>query len=273
MTSTRLFIGRLPSHCREGDVEKFFKNRGRIREIILKDRFGFVEFDDRRDAADAVRDLNGKDLCGERIVLEFSRAPRDRRDSVEDRRGSRFGAPRQTWYRMIVQNLSTRCSWQDLKDMMREAGEVTFANAHNLNKNEGVVCFANRAALLRALEKFEGKEINGRRMKLVDDSRRSPSLNRNSRTSCSRKRSRSLSASLCKNRSGLRNRSPLTPRTSEKRSRTDSPSSTHPAVKKERGSPHTPRPRRYVSFVGSRVSTSPTSPPTRETSVESMLTD
>lgn len=42
-------------------------------------RYGFVEFDDLRDADDAVYELNGKDLCGERVIVEHARGPR--RDS------------------------------------------------------------------------------------------------------------------------------------------------------------------------------------------------
>uniref|UniRef100_A0A914S175 RRM domain-containing protein n=1 Tax=Parascaris equorum TaxID=6256 RepID=A0A914S175_PAREQ len=43
------------------------------------DLTSFEEFDDPRDADDAVYELNGKDLCGERIILEFSRrGPRGR---------------------------------------------------------------------------------------------------------------------------------------------------------------------------------------------------
>ena len=39
---------------------RFFKGYGRIREILLKNGYGFVEFDDYRDADDAVYELNGK---------------------------------------------------------------------------------------------------------------------------------------------------------------------------------------------------------------------
>lgn len=39
-------------------------------------RYGFVEFDDLRDADDAVYELNGKDLCGERVIVEHARGPR-----------------------------------------------------------------------------------------------------------------------------------------------------------------------------------------------------
>lgn len=42
--------------------------------------YGFVEFDDNRDADDAVYELNGKDLCGERVVVEHARGPRRDRD-------------------------------------------------------------------------------------------------------------------------------------------------------------------------------------------------
>lgn len=39
---SRVFIGRLSPHARERDVEKFFKGYGRIRDINLKNGFGFV---------------------------------------------------------------------------------------------------------------------------------------------------------------------------------------------------------------------------------------
>lgn len=43
---------------------------------LLFFRYGFVEFDDPRDADDAVYDLNGKELCGERVIVEHTKGPR-----------------------------------------------------------------------------------------------------------------------------------------------------------------------------------------------------
>ncbi len=39
---TRVYVGRLSYHVRERDLERFFKGYGRIREIMLKNGYGFV---------------------------------------------------------------------------------------------------------------------------------------------------------------------------------------------------------------------------------------
>ncbi len=65
----RLYIGNIGDDARERDIEKFFKGYG----------YDSVEFDDYRDADDAVQDLDGKDMNGARVRVEFARDPRDRR--------------------------------------------------------------------------------------------------------------------------------------------------------------------------------------------------
>ena len=40
--STRVYVGRLSNNARERDVERFFKGYGKIREIVLKEGYGFV---------------------------------------------------------------------------------------------------------------------------------------------------------------------------------------------------------------------------------------
>ena len=39
---TRVYIGRLSYHAREKDIERFFRGYGRIRDIMLKNGYGFV---------------------------------------------------------------------------------------------------------------------------------------------------------------------------------------------------------------------------------------
>jgi len=42
MSSARLYVGRLSDSAKDRDVERFFKGYGRIREIVLKNGYGFV---------------------------------------------------------------------------------------------------------------------------------------------------------------------------------------------------------------------------------------
>uniref|UniRef100_A0A3Q2C8A8 Serine and arginine rich splicing factor 6 n=1 Tax=Cyprinodon variegatus TaxID=28743 RepID=A0A3Q2C8A8_CYPVA len=121
----RVYIGRLSYQVREKDLQRFFSGYGKLMEIDLKNGYGFVEFEDNRDADDAVYELNGKELCGERVIVEHARGPRRDRDGYgggywgggsRSRSGrDKYGPPVRTEYRLIVENLSSRCSWQDLK--------------------------------------------------------------------------------------------------------------------------------------------------------------
>ncbi|XP_029990540.1 serine/arginine-rich splicing factor 6-like isoform X1 [Sphaeramia orbicularis] len=232
----RVYVGKLSSHVREKDIQRFFSGYGKLLEVDLKNGYGFVEFEDMRDADDAVYELNGKELCGERVVIEHARGPRRNGYGYSGRSSSynswnrsgreKYGPPVRTEHRLIVENLSTRCSWQDLKDFMRQAGEVTYADAHKGRANEGVIEFRSKADLKRAVEKLDGTDINGRKIRLVEDKprrrrsysgsrsrshSRQRSHSRRSRSYRSRSRSRSQSRSRSKlqshSKSGRRSRS------------------------------------------------------------------
>jgi arginine/serine-rich splicing factor 4/5/6 len=66
MASTRVYIGRLSRDATKRDIERMLKGYGDIREINLKQGFGFVEFSDERDAKDVVYEFHGKSFLGER---------------------------------------------------------------------------------------------------------------------------------------------------------------------------------------------------------------
>ena len=71
---TRVFLGNLPPDCKVSDIQQFLEKYGRVRNVLIKQgKYGFAEFDDSRDADDAVYELHGKRLLGSRITLEFAK--------------------------------------------------------------------------------------------------------------------------------------------------------------------------------------------------------
>lgn len=231
--TTRVFVGRLNYDVRERDLEKFFKGYGRIGEVLLKNGYGFVEFDDYRDAEDAVHDLNGKKLMGERISVELARGIRRGPGTGYGGASSsrRYGPPSRTEYQLLVENLSSSVSWQDLKDFMRQAGEVTYTDAHKLRRNEGVVEFATYSDMKNALIKLNHMDLDGRRIRLIEAKRlrRSGSRSRSRSRPRKRRADSSRSNSRSRSRSYSRSRSPPPRRRgsrSESRSRSRSRSKT-----------------------------------------------
>ncbi|KXJ75433.1 hypothetical protein RP20_CCG011738 [Aedes albopictus] len=193
---SRVYIGKLPIDTRERDIERFFEGFGRINEILLRGSYGFVEFEDYRDAEDAIYERHGAKLQGQKVVVEATRKP-------PRSGGPRFrpGPPVRTNHRLIVKNLSTRVDWRQLKDYMRKAGQITFADAHRDQQNEGLVEFETRHDMKRALKMFDDTELNGRYIRLVEERGRSRSR------SSSRSRSRSWSRSRSRSRRGRKSRS------------------------------------------------------------------
>ena len=63
---SRVYVGGLSSRTRDRDLERLFDKYGRVREVSIKNGYAFVEFDDRRDAEDAVDALDGRTFMGDR---------------------------------------------------------------------------------------------------------------------------------------------------------------------------------------------------------------
>lgn len=65
---------------------------------------------------------------------------------------------------------------------MRQAGDVTYADAHKRERNTGIVDFATYSDMKTALEKLDGAELNGRRIRLAEDKNRRKRLVKLNRT-------------------------------------------------------------------------------------------
>uniref|UniRef100_A0A914VUQ1 RRM domain-containing protein n=1 Tax=Plectus sambesii TaxID=2011161 RepID=A0A914VUQ1_9BILA len=92
----KVYVGGLPADATSQEVEDAFHRYGRIRKVWVARRppgFAFVEFEDNRDAEDAVRALDGNRICGVRARVELSHGRR-RNEDGGGYRGGRGGRGR-----------------------------------------------------------------------------------------------------------------------------------------------------------------------------------
>jgi len=123
---------------------------------------GIVEYASSSDAQRAIRDLNETTLDGRTIFLR-----EDRESGGGDRGGS--GCT------VFVGNLSWDSKWQDLKDHMREAGNVAHVeileNRDGRSKGCGIVEYEDSAGASRALRDLDGTTLMGRELFVQPDER------------------------------------------------------------------------------------------------------
>ncbi|XP_039289125.1 RNA-binding protein 1 [Nilaparvata lugens] len=73
--SCKVYVGNLGNNASKHELEDVFTKYGPLRNVWVARNppgFAFVEFEDPRDAEDAVRGLDGTRCCGTRIVVEMS---------------------------------------------------------------------------------------------------------------------------------------------------------------------------------------------------------
>ena len=122
-----------------------------------------------RDAEDAVRGRDGYDFEGHRILAAVPRGSRDRGGGGGGGRGfgggrsnhyggrSRGPPPRHSQYQVLVSGLPPTGSWQDLKDHMREAGDVLFTDVYK--DGTGIVEFQLRDDMRFAIKNLDDSKF------------------------------------------------------------------------------------------------------------------
>lgn len=159
----RVLVEPVSSKADQQDLRAFFKDVGRIVRIHFTSRAAIVTFDEMRDAVRAADTLSHTEFLGKRVTVRVLN------NNAESRRPPprRQRSPIRTNHRVIVQNLTTQIDWKGLKNLMSEAGVVTYANAHNRQRNQGVVEFATERDMWRAIDTLSDTKLNGRRIKIV----------------------------------------------------------------------------------------------------------
>ncbi|XP_057327906.1 RNA-binding protein 1-like isoform X4 [Microplitis mediator] len=90
--SCKVYVGNLGSSASKHEIENAFSQYGPLRNVWVARNppgFAFVEFEDPRDAEDAVRGLHGKRCCGTRVRVEMS-SGRSRRAGGGRRPGPKY---------------------------------------------------------------------------------------------------------------------------------------------------------------------------------------
>ncbi|KAJ0110713.1 hypothetical protein Patl1_01004 [Pistacia atlantica] len=250
--SRTLYVGNLPGDIREREVEDLFYKYGPIAHIDLKipprpPGYAFIEFEEARDAEDAIRGRDGYDFDGHRLRVELAhggrgRSSSDRHSSYSSGRGR--GVSRRSEYRVLVTGLPSSASWQDLKDHMRRAGDVCFSQVFRDGSGKifrdmlvlyfplcfsiygdcfagttGIVDYTNYDDMKHAIKKLNDSEFRNAfsrsyvRVREYDSRRdhsQSPSRGRSysKDRSASHSRSRSRGRSYSRSRSRSRSKSP-----------------------------------------------------------------
>jgi arginine/serine-rich splicing factor 1/9 len=167
--SRTIYVGNLPGDIREREVEDLFYKYGRILDIDLKipprpPGYAFVEFEDPRDADDAIYGRDGYNFDGYRLRVELAHGGRGQSYSYDRPRsyssGRSGGVSRRTDYRVMVTGLPSSASWQDLKDHMRRAGDVCFSDVYReAGETIGIVDYTNYDDMKYAIRKLDDSQF------------------------------------------------------------------------------------------------------------------
>lgn len=216
------------------------RGRCRTRTFALGSLSDDVSDDARLTDHRSSQTVDGVDFEGQRLRVEMSRASGggygDRYDDrggyggrgggYGDRGPPMRGPPprdlRRSENRVIISGLPPSCSWQDLKDFMRQAGDVIYTDVDR--QGGGVVEFSNKSDQEYAVKKLDDTEFKDRisgdrvyvRVKYPRDQGPS-SRSRSPRRDRSRSRDRSKSRSRSRSRSARRDDRDASPKKDDAR--------------------------------------------------------
>lgn len=192
-----IFIGNIPFGCSSKDVEDIFKGElDIVRADIVTNRgqsrgMATVEFSNKNDVRKAIDKYDHYEFRGREIFVRQDYPPPSdkRKDYAPSRnhdKAASSGYPDRLYGRappsrerfktqqpkpgteIFVGNLPFSVNWQALKDLMREAGEVVRADVRTdrwgKSRGFGTVIFNTEEEAARAVEQFQGYEIDGRKL-------------------------------------------------------------------------------------------------------------
>lgn len=205
--STRVFVGNLPWNCTWRNLKDHFKglsfNPTHADVLIGGDGrskgCGIVQFGSVDEAQRCIQGCSDTEVMGRQIFVRedreeskpmqqqqnfrnnnvpYQQQQQNRGGFQQQQQGQRQGPftqqrPDKQTSRVYVGNLAWDVAWQDLKDHMRTAGPVTFAEvmseADGRSKGCGIVEFSNPEAAKSSIETLNDTELKGRMIFVRED--------------------------------------------------------------------------------------------------------
>jgi arginine/serine-rich splicing factor 4/5/6 len=169
-STSNVFVGGVAPRTTERTLDEFFSKYGKIDRIVMKNGFSFVEYENQEDALEAVKNLNGIEIDGNKIRVDSSRrggGDRPSRDGPQDS-SKRISPP--TQYRVLIEGLAPGTAWQDIKDNLRKVGDVVYVDVYNQTDAPFAVAeFRTEEELKKAIQTIDNTEIAGRVVTLKED--------------------------------------------------------------------------------------------------------
>ncbi|XP_028856286.1 serine and arginine rich splicing factor 7a isoform X2 [Denticeps clupeoides] len=185
----KVYVGDLGNGAAKGELERAFSYYGPLRNVWVARNppgFAFVEYEDPRDAEDAVKGMDGKMLCGSRIRVELSTGMS---------RKSRFGRPSRRQF-----DPNDRCY------QCGDRGHYAY-DCYRFSKRGGSRRSRSRSAS-RSRSRSRTRRYRSRsRSRSNDRKYRSPSYSKRRSRSASPARSKSRTPARSRSRSWSRSRS------------------------------------------------------------------
>lgn len=67
---TQIYVNGISRNITADDLEKVFETCGPIRDIVMKNKYAFIDFKSNADAADAIKKFHGKVQYGDTLTVE-----------------------------------------------------------------------------------------------------------------------------------------------------------------------------------------------------------
>ncbi|CAO3703590.1 unnamed protein product [Rhizopus stolonifer] len=168
-----VFVGNLSYEATWFQLKDFMRDAG---EIIHADvvKFsdgkskgcGVVEYRYPEDAKRAIRMLNDVRFMGRYVSIRYHKSWKNERDSE----------PKETPEdcKLFIKNLPTNVSWQDLKDLFRQAGKVSHTDIFTeldtkISNGTGIVIFEDPSDARYAISTFNGYNLQGNKIEVMEE--------------------------------------------------------------------------------------------------------